>query len=175
MCNRWTHNSCFRSCLCPNHGRSTEQGRRCPHNTTCARPFRHRRTYMNRVRSAGIVNSSIHSIFGSASPQRARPAVVSRSSSRTFSYSTRLQAADFVKSPPLESEGSPRALSQVLESELLSRDVGVHYELLPYQTPTRALQSPGDRMRANPPKSTSIGTVSDVRAGGYSRSPRTLS
>ena len=158
-----------------NWGHSTELERRCPRSTTSARLSHLRRTYRNRVRSAGMDNSSIRSIFGSASPQRARPAMVSRSSSRTFSYSTRLQAADFVKSPPLESEESPRALSQVLECELLSRDVGVHYELPPYQTPTRALQSLGDRMRANPPEVTSTGIVSDVRAGDCSRSPRTQS
>ena len=158
-----------------NWGHSTELERRCLRSTTSARPYHIRRTYRNRVRSAGMDNSSIHSIFGSASPQRARPAMVSRSSSRTFSYSTRLQAADFVKSPPLESEESPRALSQVLECELLSRDVGAHYERPPYRTPTRALQSLGDRMRANPPEVTSTGIMSDVRAGDCSRSPRTQS
>ena len=143
-------------------------------STTCARPSLRLRTYKNRILSAGMNISSIRSIFESASPHGARLVMVSRSSSRTFSYSTRLQAADFVKSPPLESEESPRALSQVLECELLSRDVGAHYELPPYQTPTRALQSPGDRMQANPPKVTSTGIVSDVRAGDCSKSPRTL-
>ena len=158
-----------------NWGRSTELGRKCPRSTTSAYPSRHRRTYRSKVQSTGMDSSSIRSIFGSASPHCARLVMVSRSSSRTFSYSTRLQAADFVKSPPLESEESPRALSQVLECELLSRDVGVHYELPPYQTPTRALQSLGDRMRANPPEVTSTGIVSDVRAGDCSKSPRTQS
>ena len=152
-----------------------ERGRRYPRTTTSASPFRHRRTYMNRVLPVGKDNSSIHSTFESASPRYARLVMVSRSSSRTFSYSTRLQAADFVKSPPLESEESPRALSQVLERELLSRDAEVRCEQPPYQTPTLALQSPGDRMQANPPEATSIGTVSDVEAGDCSRSPRTLS
>ena len=157
-----------------NCGHSTELRRKCPRNTTSARPYCHRRTYRSKVHSTGRDSSSIRSIFESASPHCARLVMVSRSGSRTFSYSTRLQAADLVKSLS-ESEESPRALSQVLECELFSRDVGVHYELPPYRTRTRALQSLGDRMRANPPKVTSTGIMSDVRAGDYSRSPRTQS
>ena len=154
-----------------NWGHSTELERRCPRSTTSAHPYCHRRTHRSKVHSTGRDSSSTRSIFESASPRYARLVMVSRSSSRTFSYSTRLQAADFVKSPS-ESEESPRALSQVLECELLSRDVEVHCEQPPYQIPTLALQSPGDRMQANPPEATSIGRVSDEQAGDSSMSLR---